>query len=157
MIYDEILWPEEKDCPDSLYEGMPDFNKDFVMLNEWRDNYYGEYNNGLDPDDFDSEEEFLRAVRRTPWLYSQKENTSPSTTSNIERQYYCCGVVFENYETTYQYLCDDLSIKIGDRVSVPVGNKGEIAIGTVVSIGKYLETATPYPIRKTKKIIKKEI
>ena len=157
MTYDEIPWPEEKDCPYNKYESLPDYNKDFVKLNQWRDNYYGEYNNGFDPDNFETEEDFLHAVKQNYLICSRKETSLSPKINNTKRQYYCCGVVFEHHETTYQYLCEDISIEIGDKVSVPVGDRGDIAIGTVVSIGKYLETATPYPIRKTKKIIKKEI
>ena len=53
----------------------------------------------------------------------------------------------------YHYKTEDATIKIGDEVLVPVGDKE--TTGTVVSVGQYLRVAAPYPVDKTKSIIGK--
>ena len=59
-------------------------------------------------------------------------------------------------ESPYFYLTDDNSIKIGDTVIVPVGYSGKETEGTVVSVGQYLRVCVPFPVEKTKKIIRKK-
>lgn len=54
----------------------------------------------------------------------------------------------------YSYRCNDQSIKAGDKVIVPVGDKQEI-IGTVISVDSYTLDQVPYPIEKTKFILRK--
>lgn len=54
----------------------------------------------------------------------------------------------------YSYCCNDQSIKAGDKVIVPVGDKQEIT-GTVISVDLYARDQVPYPIEKTKFIIRK--
>lgn len=150
MIFDDIPWPSDSDSPYIRDEVIPDFSQDFTRLYQWRDNYYGDYNNGLDPDDYETEREFLYAIKHPPIPYAPK----PKDDKN--KSYIYCGVMFGGSDGTYHYRTDDVSIKIGDKVIVPVGGNGEISVATVVSVGKYLKSAVPYPIERTKKIIKKE-
>lgn len=77
-------------------------------------------------------------------------------TLSDKTEYIYCGVMYKDNNFTYHYMTDDESIKIGDTVIVPVGVTNEEAIATVVSVGKYLRVAVPYPVEKTKKIIRKE-
>ncbi len=67
--------------------------------------------------------------------------------------YTFCGVTFPYSLQPYHYRTEDSTIKVGDDVVVPVGNKE--AVGKVVSVGQYLRIAAPYPVDKTKSIIRK--
>ncbi len=68
-----------------------------------------------------------------------------------------CGVVFPKADQVYHYLNTDASIRVGDRVLVPVHVHGEhkMAEGMVVSSGEYLAQCVPYPVADTSYIIKK--
>lgn len=55
----------------------------------------------------------------------------------------------------YYYRTTDKSIQVGDFVVVPVGLIGEQKIGQVVGIQRYSRFNAPYPVSKTKLIIKK--
>lgn len=75
--------------------------------------------------------------------------------SNDKTIYTYCGVLlpFANYP--YSYRTEDETIKIGDTVVVPVGKDGNEMNGEVVSVGHYSRLGVPYPVEKTKMIIKK--
>ncbi len=66
-----------------------------------------------------------------------------------------CQVVFETDGDEYSYICDDDSLKEGDKVLVPFGFRNRETIGTIVYKAYYAEDDTPYPMEKLKKIIKK--
>jgi len=68
------------------------------------------------------------------------------------KAYTYCGVVFEDNTMVFYYITDDESIKPGDVITVPVGTDNDKKDATVVSIGKYLSNAVPYPVEKTKNI-----
>ena len=69
--------------------------------------------------------------------------------------YRYCTVQFSPYEKSYSYRTDDKTISPGDKVVVPAGEDNEEKIVEVVSVGDYLDSAVPYPIEKTKKILRK--
>ena len=54
----------------------------------------------------------------------------------------------------YSFRTDD-KVKIGDTVVVPVGEDKKEMKGKVVSIGQYSRLGVPYPVEKTKMIIRK--
>ena len=58
-------------------------------------------------------------------------------------------------DKTYSYFYDDDSIKIGDRVIVPVGKDNKEKLGKVVNFWRIAEEHLSYPAKKTKKIIRK--
>ena len=59
-------------------------------------------------------------------------------------------VVFEGSDQGYDYLCDDLEVKMGDKVIVEASGKRKVV--TVRSIEKYEEKELPLGISKYKKI-----
>ena len=67
--------------------------------------------------------------------------------------YIICGVIFPHAVKPYHYRTDGGSIKIGDTVLVPVCDKE--TTGTVVSVGQYMRIAAPFPVDRTKFIIRK--
>lgn len=148
MMFDDIPWPDDKDKPYDPNDIPTDYNRDFMKLYGWRDNYYGEYNNGLDPDDYETEREFLYAIKHLPTpLGPEFENN---------REFIYCGVMFDYQDRIYQYRTDDKTIRPGDKVVVPVGEDNEEKTARVISVDVYHSNSVPYPVHKTKKIIRKE-
>lgn len=62
-------------------------------------------------------------------------------------------VCFRPGAQSYSYRTNDSSIKVGDLVIVPAGN--EEKIGYVTSVQKYKRSDVPYPVEKTKLVIRK--
>jgi primosomal protein N' len=71
--------------------------------------------------------------------------------SGIEKYIYV-SVVFEENKKSFYYTTDDETISIGDKVLVPFG-KNELE-GEVVEIEICSECDVPFPLWKTKAIIK---
>lgn len=74
---------------------------------------------------------------------------------NDKNIYIYCGVMFPHSARPYVFRTDDETIKIGDFVIVPVGANNKETTGEVVSVGHYLRIAAPYPVEKTKSILRK--
>lgn len=70
-------------------------------------------------------------------------------------KYIYCGVSLGN-SNIYHYRTVDETIKFGDKVVVPVGSEGKEKIGVVVEVRKYDRDRVPYPLEKTKFIIRKD-
>lgn len=93
-----------------------------------------------------------------------KKNTNPNEeTVNIEEQFFSndttiytfIGVLFPYAMQHYHYLTNDDTIAIGDNVVVPVGSENKEVIGRVVSVEKHLRVSAPFPVEKTKYVIRK--
>jgi len=65
-----------------------------------------------------------------------------------------CGVEFSESGRIYHYRTTDVRIKVGDTVIVPVGNDNYEKEATVNSIEFCRWDNTPYPLEKTKEIIR---
>ena len=114
---------------------------------------------GLNPLNYETVEEYNEALkkkrakdreaRRIPNLQDDPLATTDKTI------YTFCSVVFPSSHQPYTYLTGEIEVKIGDTVVVPVGSKDKKAIATVVSISQHMRMTAPYPVEKTKKIIKK--
>ena len=65
-----------------------------------------------------------------------------------------CGVEFSDSGRVYHYRTTDTRIKIGDKVIVPVGEDNYAKEVTVKTIEYCRWDDTPYPLEKTKEIIK---
>lgn len=66
-----------------------------------------------------------------------------------------CSVAISG-EKTYYYLTDDDTLSIGDRVIVPFGSDNSEKSGIIKEIEYYLPERVPFPVEKTKTIIKKQ-
>ncbi|NYA66037.1 hypothetical protein HZI56_02520, partial [Lactobacillus salivarius] len=53
------------------------------------------------------------------------------------------------------YLTDDESIQVGDEVEIPVGVDNHVVKAKIADINYYYKEEAPYPIEKTKKILRK--
>lgn len=146
----------------------------------WREWYKDEDTLGLNVNDFENPEKYQKAYnvrlneKRQRELEQQeqerqqlrqqrekeqreqleKEQRIEAEKARVDDKIYTlCGVTFPYALHPYHYRTDDPTIKVGDEVLVPVGNKE--TIGTVISVGQYMRIAAPFPIDKTKFIIRK--
>lgn len=67
-----------------------------------------------------------------------------------------CSVSFSKDGDTFYYQTENEEIKIGDRVIVPVGLENTERVGVVKGIEYYEPTNVPFPINKTKCIVRKQ-
>lgn len=70
-------------------------------------------------------------------------------------EYIYCEVEFENGGTTYSYRTEDETIRMGDHVLVPVGPENRPGAAVVVGLEYVTADTAPYPLEKTKRIIRK--
>lgn len=70
-------------------------------------------------------------------------------------EYIYVNVAFANAIKSYSFRTNDESINAGDYVVVPVGIQNEETLGLVESVSKYTEDTAPYPVCKTKFVIRK--
>lgn len=144
----------------------------------WREYAKRRETYGLNPNDFETEDAFDSALSEKREADRQKrleqvreerarirtEHQAKHLESEVTFQaamsddtvYTYCGVVLENSSRVYAYRTDDESIKVGDVVIVPVGPDNQEANGIVVSVGQYRRVAAPYPVERTKFVLRKE-
>ena len=75
--------------------------------------------------------------------------------ANTNETYTYCEVKFDGSTRPYFYRVKDISLEVGDKVIVPVGRGNEEKQGVVVSVGQYSEYSVPFPLEKTKFILRK--
>lgn len=63
------------------------------------------------------------------------------------------SVCFKPGTQSYSYRTTDSSVKVGDVVVVPVGSAEKV--GLVTAVEKYKKSNVPYPVEKTKIVIRK--
>lgn len=147
---------------DSEEEYLQDYNEEKFS---WRDKYTSEYTYGLNLVDFETEEDLLKAISEKIIQQYEKEEQQDKVQKNFnndtskeapkDKIYTYIGVIFSFANYHYYYLTDDDSITIGDYVIVPVGTDNKETVAKVVSVEKHLRISAPFPIEKTKKIIRK--
>lgn len=69
-------------------------------------------------------------------------------------EYIFVSVVFNKSEKKYYYLTDNDNVEAGDFVIVPVGEDNKEKIAEVVEVEYFREENAPFPIKKTKKMIR---
>ena len=107
------------------------------------------------PDDW---EQFAQSVFWFMYFYGLGEMFDPSNYNKVkrrQREYIFCSVVFEGGWKTYYYLTDDDTIEIGDFVIVPAGKENRLEIVKVVDIEYFTRENAPFPVEKTKWIVRK--
>lgn len=146
----------------------------------WREWYKDDDTLGLDVNSFETQEEYQKAYdtrlnekRQREREQREQERRRLQEQREKERQqrreeerrieaekalvddniYTFCGVAFPHAPHPYHYRTDDPTIKVGDEVLVPAGDRE--TTGKVVSVGQYMRVAAPYPVDKTKFIISK--
>lgn len=68
--------------------------------------------------------------------------------------YWYCGVKIKRISTVYSYISHIGEIPVGSYVEVPFGKENTPLIGYVVRSGEYTWENAPYPVEKTKRIIR---
>lgn len=137
--------PSSDDDCDEFSDEFDEFDRDEYDMND-RD------------DDFDEQDAELDEYGDCN-SYDDESNASTESideitaSQKIEKLLYA-KVKLGDSSFGYSYRCNDQSIKAGDKVIVPVGDKQEIT-GTVISVDFYARDQVPYPIEKTKFIIRK--
>ena len=133
----------------------------------WRKWYKDRDNYGLNPDSFETQEEYREALNdkvkearqqeRDKRLKEQQlaEQAKMQEYENDKTIYTYCGVLLPFSSRPYSFRTEDDSIKIGDTVIVTVGEDKKEMKGKVVSVGQYSRLGVPYPVEKTKMIIRK--
>lgn len=98
---------------------------------------------GLDPDDYENAPTYSPSFR----------SSAPST--ELPRLYHYCGVTFQESPQRYSYLADGMDLSVGDYVFVPTGPENVPTFARVASTGDYTAENAPYPIEKTKAVLRK--
>ena len=66
-----------------------------------------------------------------------------------------CNVVFPESNREYSYSVNRLGLVPGDIVIVPVGEDNKLTVAKVISVDEYTAATAPYPIEKTKLVVRK--
>ncbi|MDO4630054.1 MAG: hypothetical protein Q4C70_12810 [Planctomycetia bacterium] len=69
-------------------------------------------------------------------------------------EYIYCGVEFYENGHLYSYRTENITLKVGEWVEVPVGNDGTTSVAKIRKIGYYTAENAPYPVEKTKCILR---
>lgn len=159
-IFDsEELFSYTEGNPDDVMD-IPNETRDYKMTIKYKKKpqriLKGSFDKKGLPIDFDN---FIETVFNYIFFYGVGEIFNPSVYGKIRRrkgEYIFCSVIFDDESKSYHYRTDDENIEIGDSVIVPVGNDNKETVAEVVDIKYYVEKNAPFPIEKTKEIIRKE-
>ena len=91
-------------------------------------------------------------------FYGLGEILDPDTYEKRKRHkndYIYCSVAFDDGYKTYHYIADDDNIKADDFVVVPVGKDNHEAVVRVEKVEYFSGEDVPFPVGKTKHIIRK--
>lgn len=126
---------------------------------EW-EKEIAEYINRVEDNDkyeaWKEKHEEIRKQRREERLQRQRVKQAQTQDYVDDKTIYTyCGVLLPFSNRAFSYRTEDDTIQIGDVVIVPVGRDNEEMEGKVVSVGKYARAGVPYPVEKTKYILKK--
>lgn len=69
-------------------------------------------------------------------------------------EYIFVSVEFNSSEKQYYYLTDNENVEVGDFVIVPVGEDNKEKIAEVMKVEYFREEHVPFPLEKTKKLIR---
>ncbi len=129
----------------------------------WRENYEYDFDHNIDPEDYETEEEYLEAleeaqsgIESNTICLPKLQVTTPlkQYMSEVEKVtiYNCCKVAINSNKEQLDCLFENLTLNIGDQVVVSLGFDNE-KDGTVIAVGQYLECALSCDINKMKSVI----
>ncbi len=136
----------------------------------WREDAEDGSEYDVDPEDYETEEEYMEALEEAK--YAWREDAEDGSDYGVDPEealqkqqkldfledktiYTYCGVMLPFSDRPYSYRTDDDGLEIGDEVVVPVGEEDKEMNGIIVSIGRYASIGVPFPVEKTKFIIRK--
>lgn len=160
---------EEADDEDDDYDDDDDDEDNDEDDVDWRDDCEDGFDYDIDPWDYDSREEYEKALKNAKrGRKSDEENDDGEDDEDDDDEevsfdfeevevYIYCQVGVPGILKTYSYLTDDETLEPGDRVVVPFGGDNEERAGTVMSVSRYTAENAPYPVEKTKWILRRLI
>ena len=116
---------------------------------------------GLDPDDYETLPAAYPVSYSAPSTPPVQQNTHPADNKKSvpplepPKVYRFCGVNFPGYNRSYAYLANGWDVSVGDIVMVPTGPENTPSVAKVVSVGNYTAEVAPYPVERTKSILRK--
>ncbi|WMJ22901.1 hypothetical protein RBG61_13050 [Paludicola sp. MB14-C6] len=131
----------------------------------WRQSFKNRETCDLNPEDYETENDFLevlstkadekRKIEREERHKKDLERVNVPTISDDKDIYIYCGVVLPFSSRPYSFRTNDTTIKIGDTVIIPIGEERKETEGKIVSVGQYTRIGVPYPVERTKFILRK--
>lgn len=166
--FDDIDADEDLDVYRSIFISKEDsLVPDEEAEYSWRENYDYDFDYNIDPDDYETEEEYLEALEEAHLdmdesEYNPKQDFLGTTSLGVEpkpdadgfKVYDYCKVAVDTSNMQYDYLSGALELSVSDRVLVPLGNDGKNATGTVVAVGKCLSSVFTCDINEMKVVVK---
>lgn len=157
-----------KDYVGIEFDENPDIKTVEKALNYYKDGWREKCESGeeyfLSPYRYKTEAEYIAVLEYAKGIKERYEKQIEIMSKNYfidensegNRVYTYCGVVFDGNTRVFHYLTGNETIRAGDVVIVPVGMNNDEKEATVVSVGEYLSNAVPYPVAKTKEVIRKK-
>ena len=157
-----------KDYVGIEFDENPDIKTVEKALNYYKDGWREKCESGeeyfLSPYRYKTEAEYIAVLEYAKGVKERYEKQIEIMSKNYfidensegNRVYTYCGVVFDGNTRVFHYLTGNETIRAGDVVIVPVGMNNDEKEATVVSVGEYLSNAVPYPVSKTKEVIRKK-
>jgi hypothetical protein len=103
-------------------------------------------------------DDFADSIRQFMYFYGMGEILDPTVYGKVKRRsrdYIYCSVEFEEGCKSYYYIADEDDISVGDDVIVPAGWDNHQAAARVVKVEYFAEEDVPFPLERTKHIIRK--
>ena len=91
---------------------------------------------------------------QSPAQTTSEKRVEPRLNTSAEKIMFCSINLFGSKQNRI-YISNDMTIKANDRVIVPLGFNNTEKTGVVISTELYSHDEAPYPIEKTKAIIRK--
>lgn len=166
--FDDIDAGDDLDICRSIFAAKEDsLESDEAEKYSWRENYDYDFDYNIDPEDYETEEEYLDALEEAHLDVDKSECIAKqdlSGTISTEKQrktntdlsmiYDYCKVSVDRSNIQYDFLPGELELSISDRVLVPLGSDNKYAIGTVVAVGKCLSSVFPCDIKEMKTVVR---
>ena len=121
----------------------------------WRSNYDYDFDTDINPEDYETEDEYLEALKEARLIknYTKNETLKNNSNENQTKIYSYCKVMFGASNEKYDYLCGELKLNINDHVIVPFGNDNKQIRGIVIAVGNCLSSALPCDVNLMKEVI----
>lgn len=119
-----------------------------------------EFNGYLASDSFENSNELSNFIRQSLsmpflWCFDAQSCNNYYDEDDDEKKHIYLSVCFKENSKTYYYQTDDRSIKVGDKVLVPVGEYDIEKIVDVVKVEHYDDDNLPMPLKDVKFIFGK--
>jgi len=154
----ESLFSHIEGNPEDVVDS-PNETRDYTITIEFRKKPTRVISGSFDkkglPDDFAFFAEEVYTFIKFYGIGEILDSTIYQKAKRRREDYIFCSVEFDGGYKSYYYLTDDDSIEIGDYVVVPAGRDNHEAIVEVVDIEYFTDEDAPFPIEKTKHILRK--